>query len=149
MLRLIFLLISSTTIIHIFCDESNVNINNNDKQEHYSRKVDDDSLCENQVCRRIIIAIYCQNIKWRKTVDLFNFQSVLHVINTCILQGVSQLTAAEQDVFFFFLVSSITLQSFFFFLRGDGLYFYCLFFFFRYLFPLLPLCGRHSADETT
>jgi len=50
--RLIFLLICLTNITHHSCHESNININNNDKQESCSKNVDDDSLCEDQVCRK-------------------------------------------------------------------------------------------------
>jgi len=57
---LILLVISLVTIIRSSCDKSNVNINDHDKQGFCPRIVDDDSLCKDQVCKRII-DIYCQH----------------------------------------------------------------------------------------
>lgn len=120
MFHLILLLITSTTIIRSSCDQSNVNINKNDKQEHCSRQVvgEDDSLCEDQVCIVEVLPSIVRNISWRKMVDLcLTCLTSSIVLYTSPRVCYKQSPAAEQIFyFFFFLVSSITLQPPFFFL---------------------------------
>ncbi len=133
---LIFLLICLTIMTHNSCHESNININNNDKQESCSKNVDGDSLCEDQVCLQKknyychLLLKYLMEENGR-----FYLTSTVFVVHVTTRVCYTQLASRQQLSGFFFLsrfISNILAISFSFF-KGDGLYiFLLLVFLFRY-----------------
>jgi hypothetical protein len=135
---LILLLISCIIIICTSCDKSNVNINNDDEKEYYSRKIsDDNSLCDDQVCRRII-DIYCKKNLMEEHGRFFYLTSRWLYTSACVC--CKQLSGYFFSPRCFFKCTSVSIFSF-----TEGMGYICTPCFSLALFPFWPLCGRHNT----